>query len=35
LPAFKWITSKHYDRSKNIPIFVRLIFFHLLVKIVL
>jgi glycosyltransferase involved in cell wall biosynthesis len=35
LPAFKWITSNHYDRSKNIAVFVRLMFFHLLVKIVL
>lgn len=33
LPAFKWITSYHYDQSKNMSIFIRLIFFHLLVKL--
>jgi glycosyltransferase involved in cell wall biosynthesis len=33
LPEFKWVTSNHYDRCKNMPVLVRLMFFHLLIKI--
>nr|WP_268820251.1 glycosyltransferase [Paraglaciecola sp. G1-23] len=33
LPAFKWITSNHYDQSKSVLIFLRLMFFYLLVKL--
>lgn len=33
LPEFKWVTANHYERNKSLPILVRLIFFHALVKV--